>query len=74
VVQRTFGHSQGSLTMNTYVHIFPEVQKSAVDAMERLLGGTRAARAVGVRGFNRPRIPPARLPPYPHGPSRTKAT
>lgn len=41
VVQRTLGHSQVSLTMNTYVHIFPEVQKQAADAMERLLGGAR---------------------------------
>jgi hypothetical protein len=27
--------------MNTYVHVFPEVQKQAADAMERLLGGAR---------------------------------
>ena len=42
VVQRTLGHSQVSLTMNTDVHIFPEVQKQAADAMERLLGGAQA--------------------------------
>lgn len=41
MVQRTLGHSQVGLTMNTYIHIFPEVQKQAADAMERLLGGAR---------------------------------
>jgi len=41
VVQRTLGHSQFSLTMNTYVHIFPKVRKQAADAMERLRGGAR---------------------------------
>ena len=41
MAQRTLGHSQVNLTMNTHVHIFPEVQKQAADAMERLLGGAR---------------------------------
>ena len=38
VVSRILGHSQIHLTMNTYVHLFPEVQRQAADAMDRLFG------------------------------------
>ncbi len=40
VVSRILGHSQISLTMNTYVHLFPEVQQQAADAMDDLFGST----------------------------------
>lgn len=35
-VMETLGHSQITLTLNTYAHIFPEVQRQAADAMDRL--------------------------------------
>ncbi len=38
VVMETLGHSQITLTMNTYAHIYAEVQRQAADAMERLFG------------------------------------
>ncbi len=36
VVMETLGHSQISLTMDTYAHIFSDVQRQAADAMDRL--------------------------------------
>jgi hypothetical protein len=35
----TLGHSQISLTMNTYSHVFPALQREAADRMEALLAG-----------------------------------
>ena len=32
------GHSQISLTMNTYSHVIPELQREAADRMDALLG------------------------------------
>ena len=32
----TLGHSQISLTMDTYAHIFSDVQRQAAEAMDRL--------------------------------------
>ncbi len=40
-VMKTLGHSQISLTMNTYAHVLPEIERSAVDdAARRLFGGS----------------------------------
>jgi integrase len=37
VVMETLGHSQISLTMNTYSHVLPALQQDAADRMEALL-------------------------------------
>jgi hypothetical protein len=34
----TLGHSQISLTMNTYSHVLPALQREAADQMEAVLG------------------------------------
>jgi integrase len=34
----TLGHSQISLTMNTYSHVLPALQREAADRMEAVLG------------------------------------
>ena len=41
VVMETLGHSQISLTMNTYAHVMPEMQRDAADKMESVLSGAR---------------------------------
>lgn len=38
VVMETLGHSQISLTMNTYAHVSPGLGRSAADRMDELLG------------------------------------
>jgi integrase len=38
IVKETLGHSQISLKINTYVHLLPETQRQAADAMDRLFG------------------------------------
>jgi integrase len=40
VVMETLGHSQISLTMNTYSHVLPALQREAADRMESVLTGT----------------------------------
>ena len=37
VVMETLGHSQISLTMNTYGHVVPALQREAADRMEAVL-------------------------------------
>ncbi|GAA2597377.1 hypothetical protein GCM10010399_30020 [Dactylosporangium fulvum] len=38
-VMKVLGHSQIGLTMNTYAHVLPEIERTAVDdAAERLFG------------------------------------
>jgi integrase len=37
VVMETLGHSQISLTMNTYSHVIPSLQREAADRMEEVL-------------------------------------
>jgi integrase len=37
VVMETLGHSQISLTMNTYSHVLPELQREAAEQMDALL-------------------------------------
>ena len=39
VVMETLGHSNISVTMDTYTHVLPELQRQAADAMDRALGG-----------------------------------
>ena len=39
VVMETLGHSQISLTMNTYSHVLPALQREAADRMESVLTG-----------------------------------
>ena len=41
----TLGHSDIRLTMNTYAHVMPEVQRQAAEAMERLFPEDIAAGA-----------------------------
>jgi integrase len=38
-VMKTLGHSQISLTMNTYAHVLPEIERAAVDDAARRLFG-----------------------------------
>ena len=37
VVMETLRHSQISMTMNTYSHVIPHLQREAADRMDRLL-------------------------------------
>ena len=39
VVMETLGHSQVSLTLNTYSHVLPALQRDAADKMNAILGG-----------------------------------
>lgn len=36
-VMETLGHSQISLTLNTYSHVMPSLQREAADQMEAVL-------------------------------------
>ncbi len=38
MVMETLGHSQVSLTMNTYSHVMPALQQDAADRMDDLFG------------------------------------
>jgi integrase len=45
-VMKTLGHSQIGLTMNTYTHVLPDIERTAVDAAAQAIfrpGGTRVA-------------------------------
>jgi integrase len=37
----TLGHSRISITMDTYTHVMPALQREAADAIDRSLGGER---------------------------------
>ena len=39
----TLGHSQITLTLNTYAHVYAEVQRQAADAMDGLFGHMTAS-------------------------------
>ncbi len=39
VVMELLGHSQISLTMNTYSHVMPELRREAADSMDAVLAG-----------------------------------
>ena len=36
-VMKTLGHSQIGLTMNTYTHVLPEIERAAIDAAARTI-------------------------------------
>jgi len=36
----TLGHSNISITMDTYTHVLPELQRQAADAMDRALSNS----------------------------------
>ena len=38
VVMETLGHSRISVTLDTYTHVLPALQREAADAMDRALG------------------------------------
>jgi integrase len=40
VVMETLGHSQVSLTLNTYSHVLPALQQDAANKMDAILGGS----------------------------------
>lgn len=40
VIMQTLGHSQISITLNTYSHVAPELSRAAADRMQALLGGS----------------------------------
>lgn len=45
VVQQWLGHSDISITLNTYTHVLPSMEQEAVDALDRVIfatGGTQA--------------------------------
>lgn len=42
VVMETLGHSQIALTMNTYSHVIPALQRDAADRIDTALGATSA--------------------------------
>lgn len=39
-IMETLGHSQISLTRNTYIHVLPALQKAAAERMNAVLCGT----------------------------------
>jgi integrase len=41
-VMKTLGHSQIGLTMNTYAHVLPEIERTAVDAAAPVIFGAGA--------------------------------
>ena len=47
VVMETLGHSQISLTMNTYCHVLPELQRDAAEKMNAVLAYALRARTAG---------------------------
>lgn len=44
VVMDILGHSQISLTMDTYSHVIPSLQREAIEGMDRALGAPAASR------------------------------
>ena len=38
VVMETLGHSRIAVTLDTYTHVLPALQREAADAMDRALG------------------------------------
>ena len=45
VIMQTLGHSQISITLNTYGHVSAELSRDAADRMESLMGRADAALA-----------------------------
>ncbi len=42
VVAERLGHSSVNLTLSTYSHVLPTLQKDTADTLRRLLSGTRS--------------------------------
>ena len=40
---KTLGHSQIALTMNTYTHVLPEIERAAVDSAAETIFGEGSA-------------------------------
>jgi integrase len=47
VVMETLGHSQISLTLNTYSHVIPALGRAAAEQMDAMLGPRSADTAAG---------------------------
>jgi hypothetical protein len=43
----TLGHSQISLTLNTYSHVIPELGRAAAEQMDGILGARSGGSATG---------------------------
>lgn len=60
VIMQTLGHSQISITLNTYSHVSPELSRDAADRMETLMGGSDsgalAAKRAAVRASDGPSV------------------
>ncbi len=41
VVQELLGHSQISMTMDTYSHVLPSMLRDAMDGLDTMFGGTK---------------------------------
>ena len=54
VVMETLGHSQISLTMNTYSHVMPALQQDAADRMDALFG--TYPQGCYIRCYTKPKI------------------
>jgi len=47
-VMKTLGHSQIGLTMNTYTHVLPEIEREAIDAAARSISSDRQRSDAGL--------------------------
>jgi len=48
---KTLGHSQIGLTMNTYTHVLPEIEREAIDAAAKVIGGLGCTLGCTVPGW-----------------------
>ncbi len=61
VVQELLGHADVRLTLGTYSHVLPTLQRQAADALDQLLGSRYSPEIVGTRSVQR-RAPRNRKP------------
>ncbi len=61
VVQELLGHADVRLTLGTYSHVLPTLQRQAADALDQLLGSGSKREIVGTRSVQR-RAPRIRKP------------
>lgn len=61
VVQELLGHADVRLTLGTYSHVLPTLQRQAADALDQLLGSSSKREIVGTRSVQR-RVPRIRKP------------
>jgi hypothetical protein len=57
---KTLGHSQISLTMSTYAHVLPEIERAAVDDAARHLSDDQKANGCIPPNEKAQPLPPAR--------------